>query len=181
MLFNNNTNCDPRSFMYYKGEYYINGTEITLTDDYIKNNLFNEKKLWKYARFDHQTQHNGYNAYFFCAIKLDCLSLHEMNIDVNARKDYASYFIIEAYKIESVINKITKPIKLTKEENEKIQECIIDLIEHPKTDLDYPKLLAAWIIYIIIMIASLIFNQFYIIWFVASYIFFMWRKDILRR
>ena len=104
-----------------------------------------------------------------------------MNIDVNTRKDYASYFIIEAYKIESVINKITKPIKLTKEENEKIQECIIDLIEHPKTDLDYPKLLAAWIIYIIIMIASLIFNQFYIIWFVASYIFFMWRKDILRR
>lgn len=44
MLFNNNVNGDLRSFMYYKGEYYINGTEVILSDDYIHHNLFDGKK-----------------------------------------------------------------------------------------------------------------------------------------
>jgi hypothetical protein len=173
-------NKDPRSFMFYKGEYYINGTEIVLSDEYINNKNFNGKKLWRYARFDHQTQYNGINAYFFCVIKFDTLSFREMNIDINTKKEYAMYFIIESYNVESAIKRILKPIKLANNDDKKIQEYIIDSIERPKTDWDYPELRIGWLIYIIVMITSLIFNQFYILWLIVSYIFFVWRKDILK-
>lgn len=179
MLFNNNVNGDPRSFMYYKGEYYINGTEVILSDDYIHHNLFDGKKIWKYARFAHQTTYNGRNAYFFCANKMDWLSLHEMGLDANVKKDYAGYFIIESYKIENIISEITKPIKLPQREHEIVDEYISNIIEHPKTDWDFPELRVAWIIYIALMAASLIFNQFYILWIIITYFFFKWRKDII--
>lgn len=179
MVNNANVNKSPRSFLYYKEEYYINGTEIILSDEYINNNFFNGKKLWQYARFDHRIQCNGKSSYFFYARKFDFLSFHEMNIDINNRKDYTMYFIIDADKIENAIYKITKPIKLTNEEDKNIKLYISNLIEHPKTDLDYPELIVGWTVYTIIMIASLIFNQFYFIWLIASYIFFVWRKDIL--
>lgn len=179
MLFNNNTNGDPRSFMYYNGEYYIDGTEIIVSDEYINSNTFDGRKLWKYARFHSQTKYNGKNAYYFCATKLDVTSLRSMGIDLEARKQYAHYFIVEALDIQKAIGEITKPIKLSQREHERIDKHISDMIEHPKKDWDYSELRVAWIIYIALMAASLIFNQFYILWIIITYFFFKWRKDII--
>lgn len=181
MFFDKTTSSDPRSFMYYQGEYYINGTEIILTDEYINAHSFNGKKIWKYARFDHQTSFNGFVAYFFCASRLNWLTFNEMGLDQKTRRDYAPYFIIESTKLENVVGEIVRPIQLIKEENEALQKGILDMVEHPKTDKDYPGLIILWIVYIIAMIASLIFKQFYLLWIIETLVFFALRKDILKR
>lgn len=177
MLFNTTTNGDPRSFFYYKGDYYINGTEIILSDQYINNHQFNGKKLWKYARYDHQTVCNGKVSYFFCRTKMDWSSLNKMNLDMNTQNDYAPYFVIEAFDIENAIAEITHSIKLDRKETEAVLNAIVE----PKRDFDNPMLMVLWVVYIAVMISSLIFNQFYIIWIVATVVFFKYRKEMLEQ
>lgn len=177
MLFNTSTNGDPRSFFYYKGDYYINGTEIILTDEYINNHKWNGKKLWKYARYDHQVSYNGRTAYFFCKSKCDWLHLNSMGLDPRAGGDYAGFFVIDALDIENAIQEFTHPIKLKREETEAIKEAIMK----PKSDFDDPTLMGLWLVYIAVMVGSLIFRQFYIIWAVASMIFFKHRREMLNK
>lgn len=172
---------DPRSFMYYCGKYYINGTEIILKEQYTNSHTFNGKKIWKYARFDRKTVYNGVTSYFFCATKLDWFSLQEMGLTLENKKDYATYFVIETFNIDSAIEEITKAIILTEKESDEIKSNITNMIEHQKTDFDYPELMMLWVVYAAVIIGSLIFKQFYIIWLIASYVFFVWRKDILNR
>ena len=177
MLFNTSVNGDPRSFFYYKGDYYINGTEITLKDEYIKNHRWNGDKLWKYARYDHQTVYNGRTAYFFCCIKTDWLSLNSMGLDIRAIDDYAPYFVIEALDLDNAIEEFIKPIKLEREET----EAVLEAITTPKSDFDNPELTVLWVIYIAVMIGSLIFNQFYIVWAIVTFLFFKYRKEMLNK
>jgi hypothetical protein len=181
MLFNTNTGGDPRSFMYYKGQYYINGTIIELSDTYIAQNRFNGKKLWKYARFDHKISNAGMISYFFCAVKMDALSMRDMGIDQNTINEYAPYFVVVAQDLNGAITKIIKAISLTQTECNTINQNLLYTIEHPKSDLEYPALILAWMAYIIVLMSSLIFRQFYIIWIIASLIFFKWRKDVRRQ
>lgn len=175
MLFNTNTTGDPRSFFYYNGDYYINGTEIILTDRYIDRNQFNGKKLWKYAKYDHQTIYNGRVAYFFCRTRSDWLSIDKEGIDAQSINDYAPYFVIEAPFLDSAIKEIIKPIKLDHTETEAIMEAIVS----PKSEFDNTGLVLLWIAYIAVMIGSLIFKQFYIIWVVVSLIFIKLRKEMI--
>lgn len=177
MLFNTNTTGDPRSFFYFKGDYYINGTEIILTDKYINNHKFNEKKLWKYAKYDHQTKCNGRVAYFFCKSRSDWLSFNEMGIDIKEKDNYAPYFVIEAFDLEVAIEEIAHPIKLERAQTETIMNTIME----PKSDFENTSLTVLWIAYIVVMIGSLIFKQFYILWIVVSVIFFKLRKEMLSK
>ena len=174
MLFNNSTNGDPRSFFYYRGDFYINGTEITLKPEYINTHRWNGKKLWKYARYDHQTTYNGQISYFFCASKFDWLSLNGMGLDMTVRDDYAPYFVVSALELENAIAEITKPIKLKREET----EAILDNIVKPKSDLEEPGLVVLWLVYIAVLIGSLIFKQFYLIWAIATIFFIKYRGEI---
>ena len=175
MMFNTYTSGDPRSFFYYKGDYYINGTEIILTDEYINNHQWNGLKLWKYAKYHHQTVYNGRVAYFFCRSRSDWLALNGMGLDPRVIDNYAAFFVIDALDIERAIKEFTKPIKLSRAETDAIKEAIVN----PKSDLDNNALVALWIVYIIVMVGSLIFKQFYIIWIVASVLFFKFRKEML--
>lgn len=176
MLFNSTQGNDPRSFFYYNGDYYINGTEIILTDKYIDQNKFNGKKLWKYARYDHQTICNGRVAYFFCRSSCDWLSFNEMGLDVKTKNDYAAYFVIEAINIGSAIEKIIKPIKLERVETEAVMNAIVQ----PKSDFDNTGLVILWMVYIVAMVGSLIFNQFYILWAIITFAFCKLRKEMLK-
>lgn len=175
MLFNTYVDGDPREFMYYNGDIYINGTEITLTDEYINNNTYNGKKIWKHAYFKCKCNPNGLNAYMFVPIKLDWLSLHHMGLDPKAKDDYAPYFVIYAFSLDCAIEEITKPIKLTSEQTDAVMKAIVE----PKSDFDSPVLIGLWIVYILVMMGSLIFKQFYLIWPIVSYIFYEIRKGIL--
>lgn len=180
MLFNTNINGDPRSFMYYKGDYYINGTELTLTDAYIKSKKYEGKKIWKYARFSHKINKNGSIMYFFTPTKIDWVSLYLMGLDYTAQYDYAPYFIISPLELSYAIEDFIKPIKLSKEETEQIQNNLMNTVMYPKRDWDYPELRLLWILYIATLIGSLIFTEFYIVWGLASFIFYQIRKGILK-
>lgn len=175
MLFNTAQGNDPRSFFYYNGDYYINGTEIILTDRYVDQNQFNGKKLWKYARYDHQTVCNGKISYFFCITKCDWFSLNEMGIDAKVKNDYAPYFTIEANNLPYAIDQITKPIKLERAETDMIMAAIVE----QKHDWDNAGLMLLWLVYIIAMVSSLIFRQFYLIWIVITCVFYVIRKGML--
>jgi hypothetical protein len=175
MAVNNIVTGDPRSFFYYKGDFYINGTEIILKDEYINSHKWNGKKLWKYAKYKHQVFRDGRVAYFFCQSKADWLSLNEMGIDEDVRRNYAPYFVVEALDIENLIEGFTHPIKLKRKET----DAIMTSITESKSDFDNSSLMCLWIVYIAAMIASLIFNHFYILWIAASVIFFKIRKEML--
>lgn len=176
MMFNTSTNGDPRSFFYYKGDYYINGTEIILKDEYINTHQSNGQKLWKYAKYERQTVHNGGVAYLFCASRIDRTSLGLMGLDEKIRYDYAPIFVVSALDIENLIEEFTRPIKLERAETEAIKEAIAN----PKSEFENPGVLLLWIVYIVAMIGSLIFNQFYILWIIITLLFLKWRKELLR-
>lgn len=173
MLFNNSTNEDPRSFFYYKGDFYINGTEIILKDDYINTRLWNGKKLWKYARYDRQTVYNGQVSHFFCSSRFDWVSFNRMGLDNKEKQNYAPYFVVSAIELENAIEEITKPIKLDRAET----EAMLENMATPKRTLGNPQHLVLWGIYIAVLIGSLIFNEFYIIWVIATFIFLKLKDD----
>ena len=175
-----NINNDPRSFMYYNGQYYVNGTTIELSDKYMTTYRFNGKRPWKYARFDHQVNTADGLSYFFCAIKIDTLSLRDMGLSRDVVNEHATYFLIPAININEAIGRVIKPIFLTQEENDIINNALLDMATKPMSDFQCPGLICAWLMYIIVLIASLIFRQFYIIWIIASFIFFKWRKEARR-
>ena len=169
MLFNNSTGGDPRSFFYYKGDYYINGTEITLKDEYINTHSWNGKKLLKNARYDHQTTYNGQISYFFSAgSRFDWYSTEKIG------NDYAPYFVVSAMELENAIEEVTHPIKLPREQT----EAILNNIATPKSELEDPKVIVSWLIYIAVLVGSLIFKQFYIIWIIATVLFFKYKKGL---
>ena len=174
MLFNSNTTGDPRSFFYYKGDDYINGTEIILTDEYINKHQWNGRKIWKYARYDHQVNYNGRISYFFCRSRCDWLALNGMGLDVKSEDDYACYFVIDALDMEKAIQEFSHPIKLERSETEAIKEAIVT----PKSDLDNPSLMVLWLIYGAVMVGSLIFKQFYILCIIATIVFIKWRNEM---
>lgn len=174
-------NGDSRSFMYYKNQYYINGTIVEISDTYQNHSRFNGKKIWKYARFDHRISGPNGVYYFFCITNIDSLSLRSMNVDRQAINEYASYFTVPIYMLDNAIGQIIKPIKLSQNECEAINIGLINTINNPKSDCENPELLIAWIAYVIVLIASLIFRQFYLVWIVASFIFFGWRKGVIKQ
>lgn len=178
MFFNTSVNGDPRSFMYYKGDYYIDGTEIIFSEEFVQNNKVNGKKIWPYARFDHkETNVNGSIVYYFARTRTTWIDLHDMGLDQKALMEYSPCVRVEAYNVERAIGEVTHSIKLERKETEAIQEAIIN----PKSNQDNPVLLVLWVVYIAVMIGSLIFQQFYIIWAIASYLFFKYRKEILKQ
>lgn len=184
MVFNAYSNGVPTELMYYKGDYYIGGTKLTLKDEYIQSHKYNNKKLWKYAKFGYKLTYNNRPAYFFWRTKHSLAELHSMGYHGGeslraCMRDYAPGFVVYSYELENAIEEITDPIKLSKEENTAINKAIMDMIEHPKRDWDDPTLLALWIIYIAVMIGSLIFNEFYIIWIIASIAFYYIREGML--
>ena len=175
MLFNTNVCGDPRSFFYYKGDFYIDGTEIMLKEEYRNKHLWNGQKLWKYARYDHQIVYNGKISYFFCQSKTDWLSLYEMGLDRNVKFDYAPYFVVDSFDMENLIEEFTRPIKLTRYET----EAIINATKEKKSYFQNERVLVLWIVYIIAMIGSLIFKQFYFLWIALSFVFFKIRKGMI--
>ena len=167
MIFQTYGDGDPREFMYYKDDLYMSGTEIELSDDYINTHKWNGKRLWKYAKFNNKTTYNGATAYFF----------NQNKIDWSVAGEYAPYFVISTFELEYAIEKVTKPLKLEREITNKVMEAVVT----PKTDFDYPILVALWVVYIVLMIACLVFTQFYIPQAILSYIFYITRKDILNK
>lgn len=156
------TTNNKYKFFSYKGKYYWYGTRVMLSDKYIE---FYEKetgkKLWKYAVFGNRVVSHEIHEYFFTRY---CEN-------VRAQRSYQPYFTINELDLELAIQEIVYPIEVSRE--------LIDEMIRPRNDFEKPEILIGWIIYIIVLIASLIFYQFYVIWIAASIIFFKWRREQL--
>ena len=181
MMVHTYTLGDPREFMYFKGEYYINGSEVVLSDDYIATHTFNDKPLWKYARFCGKVTYNNRAAYYFQASQNDWHSFYRMGLDTNSRFDYAPYFVITVFELDGAIKEFSKPIKLSKEEIVERENVIEEFIKNPPKDSDYPELIVGWIVYIIVMAGSLIFNDFYLLWPIITFLFYKYRKGVIKQ
>ena len=104
-----------------------------------------------------------------------------MGIDYSTCRDYSPYFVVTAWELKSMIQEFTKPIKLSDVQKEAMNQAIMDMIEHPKKDWDYPELIIGWIVYIAAMVGSLIFNEFYIPWIISTCVFYVYRKGVLNK
>lgn len=162
---------DPVSVFYYKGKYYCNRTEIALKDEFIKHSTFNEKKLWKYARFSHKIVDNGKVTYFFCRCKDNFTDIYNTNVTMKDLDNYAPYFTIEAFRLDHLIEEIIRPIEFTQTE-------MLDF-HLPKKDSEVEGMTGLWVVYIAIMIGSLIFREFYIVWAIVTWLFIKIRNNML--
>lgn len=161
------------SYFKYKEKYYNNGTIVKLKDDYIKNNTYDGKKIYKYMRFMSRE--------VFCE-KATCEFLmspitefknivKEFEWLQKNEEKYSREWKIDASLLNNVIDRIIEP-----------EICNNPLKEYgwvrPETDWDHPELRFAWVVYIAVLIGSLIFKQFYLIWIVSSFIFNRYRNGI---
>ena len=177
MVFNTYTNGDPRSFFYYNGDYYINGTEIILSDEYISRQRSNGIKLWKYAKYHHQVECNNKISYFFCRSRCDWIVLYNMGLEQKDVDECRPYFLIDAVDIEIAIKEFVRPIKLCKDDT----NAILGYISRPKREFDDTRVVLLWIAYLFAMFCSLIFKKFYILWVAISILFFKLRKEMLKK
>ena len=168
---------EPKAFLPYNGEIYINGTEIILSDEYIKTHTYQGKKLWKYAKFGHVTTYYGQTAYFFWSSRHNPLTCNMLGLDVNTLYDYACFFIVPVSELYDAVGEITRGFKLSKEETEMVYKAYEEMIS--KKDWDYPEMILAWIVYIVVLVGSLIFREYYLLWPIITYIFLKYRKGIM--
>jgi hypothetical protein len=100
-----------------------------------------------------------------------------MGMNTRDLNDYAPYFVIEGIFVEGAIEEISKPIK-----TEPIApEALFDAVMKPGNDFEHEGVGALWIIYIIVMLGCLIFNEFYIAWAIVTFIFAMLRGEMLKK
>ena len=78
---------DWSEILYYNGDYYSNGSEVKIKDEYIQTHTYNGQKIWKYARFGNKTTYNRQIAYLFWKSKSTYVDFYAMNLDYNTRGD----------------------------------------------------------------------------------------------
>ena len=179
MLFGNEI-----EYMYFDGRTYMNGTHFTVKDEYIATHKPNGKKIWKHARFWGTLNGPDGLYYYFARAKYSFCDLYEVSKQTeesiaSLQADYAPFFTARPWELHDVIEEFTKPLMISEEEEAARQEAITRTIEHPNNDWDYPEMRFGWIVYILVLIGSLIFKQFYIPWAIATYIFYIYRKGVI--
>ena len=161
----------PGAGFYYKGDIYIRRTEIKLTDSFIAKKAAQGKKIWKYAWYTGDA-YAGEFAFNYSKMTTD--ELRKLGYSREERmkmpNQYDPIFRIAGWEMDEAIEEIVRSEKLPKEMTERIMENIAD----PKTYKTNGEGVL-WAIYIAVMIGSLIFNQFYLIW-IAATLLFIWIK-----
>lgn len=145
---------------YYKDKFYSPGTEIKLSKKYLECNTYDGMPIWPYAKYKGRVDKNGYSYYFFTMSKLD---------SYGQWRNYAGYFTIYPFALDMAIEEILSPIVFNYEQ-------VYDKFNnysYTKQSISSEKIVAC-IIYACVLIGSLIFKQFYLIWIIATFIFFKW-------
>lgn len=167
-MFLENKNGKTIYGFYYNGVCYDNATKVTFTDEYINNNLINGKKIFKYAIYYYSTvKNNGTIIHHFGPECTDWSKCINNGMTFETREEYAKEINIPAHMCNKIIKEVTDP------------HYVKVIYNEHKTDFDIPDVLFGWLIYIILMFASLIFKDFYYLWALISFYFFRWRKAML--
>lgn len=154
---------------------HAKGTIVKLSEEFINKckNYFGEN-IYDYAVFSHVYNADGIFLYVFYKCTNPNTKLFFINNDDEVRKFYNSYPDIEI-----------SPADL----DMAIEDYIYDIsyeVDRPtylcmKKDWEIPGMTRAWGILIIIMIASMVFKGFSILWFIEIAIFNSWRSDFINK
>lgn len=170
-------------YFYYKGEYYGNGAKFATKEEFVGKATPRgiAKKFWKEYVF--AGQHG--DKYFFNPLNCSYVDFKMAGYtSEEARKmqeEYSACIALTTLELDIYVGEILTPNnKMSGFLKEQVEKSVMDMIEHPKRDWDYPELLVAWIVYIILMVASLIFTEFYIPWIILSVGFYYVRSNIIK-
>lgn len=149
-------------FFIYNGKIYTQHTIIKVSQSYIDAHANDKEPIWPYYRFMRKYILDNKVYYEFQICKADVLG---------EWLNYATSFTTYPSELKSLIEDIVVPVE--------VENMQIDLPK-AKKDWEDSDTILAWIIYIAVMIGSLIFKQFYIIWLIATIIFFNYRRKRLQ-
>ena len=142
---------DQYLYFTFNNIHYRNGTFVKLNKSYMDAHYPNKIQ---YAGFNY-IKENG-STYMFYAT----------NGNIKCDGEYG-WISIEKCDINDAIEEIIRPF-------------VVDVyVIKPKNDFEMPVLIKAWCIYVLILLASLVFVQFYFIWAIVSIIFFQYRKEMM--
>lgn len=148
-------------FFTYKDKIYTRDTEIKVSQSYINLHSEKNKPIWPYARFLRKYIKDNILYYEFTTCQLDLFGEWSKCIGT---------FAIKSSELNFAIEEIILPIEV---------ENVQTALPTSKKDWEDNDMMWAWIIYIAVMVGSLIFKQFYIIWAIATIIFFNYRRKRL--
>jgi hypothetical protein len=156
-------------YFIYRNISYCKGTEISLTNSFIQKNSYEGNAIWKYARFCKRIVKDGKNMYFFARCPVDWYWMRENNLSRKTFEQTCPYFLIDDARMSNAIESIIKPIEI----------AVLPLPQYK--DYEVAGVMVGWVIYLLVLFFSLIFKEFYLIWIVASIIFFSVRKGMLNK
>jgi hypothetical protein len=160
---------NDNSYFTYHGVTYCVGTEVNFSDNFIKEFRYEGKPIWRYARFNKRVLSDGQIMCLFTQKQTDWWWLKEHNMDWDDFKKTCGYFLLKESTLDNAIEEITKPIT-------------IEVLKMPTyTDLEVVEVMVGWFVYILVLFFSFIFTEWYLLWIVASLIFFSFRKAMLNR
>lgn len=145
---------------YYNGQFYSRGTKIKLKQKYLNTHTYNGEQIWPYARFDNKIMKEN-EIYFVFKIS---------DIDMQGEwRKYSGYFLVYSHNIIDAIEKIISPVIIN------VEQKNVKYYMSEKNNNECK--IFGIIIYISVLVASLVFKEFYIIWAIASFIFYKWSKS----
>lgn len=141
-------------FFIFNNRAYKTGTVVKLNSERMNSGAHNNEKIWNYAKFSHRMLIQGESKYFFWAHMIKGCESNEYN----------SYFTISEKDLNNYIAEIIEPIEINVVQNQK------------KNDFESATVIIGWIIYLLSLLFSFAFKQWYLIWFWGTIIFFAWRN-----
>lgn len=128
---------------------YRNGTIVKLNETYMNKH---HPGLFGHACFNFKREED--NTYLFYAVSLGSWKV----------PGRCGWFAVKESDLSYAIAEIIRPFKVH-----------VHTINY-KNDFHVKGLVRTWIIYLFVLFFSLVFNEFYIIWIMASFVFFTYRK-----
>lgn len=160
--------CDPCN----KELVHLSGTKIKVKNSFIERKKCHNRFIWKYASFICKKKCNDIVVLVFCKFDYS----NDFNRDEFLECD--DYFQIETWDINNVVEEYIRDFtyKLPRFNDEDYKECCKIIIKESKREIAI-----ASIVLFIIMLASMIFNDFIILWVIEIILFEVYRNGVFNK
>lgn len=159
--------CDPHD----RELVHLSGTKIKVKDSFIERKKYHNKSIWKYASFVCKKKCNNVVTLIFCKFDYN----NDFNRDEFLKCD--DYFHVEILDVNNVIEEYIKDFtyKIPMSDDD-YKECYEIITKEKKHEITI-----ASIILLIVMLASLIFNGFIILWIIELILFEVYRNGAINK
>ena len=128
-------------YFFYQDKYYINGTKVTLSDEFVENFKYGNQKIWNKVMYHNSLYQNNQLLHFFTSY------------NYNVQK-YANYVMIPDEILNMAIKNIDEP---------KFANIVCES--------NVEREIMLWSIYIFSLFFSFVFREFYLFWILNTIIF----------